>query len=170
MHFGKTVTTHSQPPEKGICYSKVSVKQFCSYKFFKFLETLSVLTNRKRTGTNRLTKNSKIFKSVIKALQQKKGENIVSLDLRKIHEAVADFFVICEATSNTQVRALADHVEDIVKKECNENPYKHEGRQNMQWVLIDYVNIVVHIMQPAARRFYKLEEMWSDAMLAEHKE
>ena len=132
------------------------------------METLSLLANRKKPGLTRLTRNSKIFKSIINAIQQKKGEQIVSLDLRKIPEAVADFFVICQATSNTQVKAIADSIEDLVKKNCGENPYKHEGQQASQWILIDYVNIVVHIMQPETRKFYKLEEMWSDAALTEH--
>jgi len=134
------------------------------------LETLSVLANRKKQGVTRLTKNSKFFKSIINAIEQKKGEQIVSLDLRKIPEAVADFFVICQATSTTQVKAIADNVEDLVKKNCGEIPYKHEGQQAAHWILIDYVNIVVHIMQPETRRFYKLEEMWSDAALTEHNE
>lgn len=128
------------------------------------------MANRKRSGVTRLTKNSKIYKSVIKAIQQKKGEQIVSLDMRKIPEASADFFVICQATSTTQIKAIADGVEENVKNECGELPYKHEGKQALQWVLIDYVNIVVHIMQPEARKFYKLEEMWSDAVLTEHNE
>ena len=134
------------------------------------METLSVLTHRKKSGTTRLTRNSKIFKSIIKAIQEKKGENIVALDLRKIPEAVADFFVICEATSTIQIKAIADFVEEKVKKDCGENPYKHEGFNALQWVLIDYVNIVVHIMQPEMRKFYKLEEMWSDAALTEHND
>jgi ribosome-associated protein len=134
------------------------------------LETLSLLTHRKKSGSTRLTRNSKIFKSIIKAIQEKKGENIVALDLRKIPEAVADFFVICEATSTIQIKAIADFVEETVKKNCGENPYKHEGFNALQWVLIDYVNIVVHIMQPETRKFYKLEEMWSDAALTEHND
>jgi ribosome-associated protein len=134
------------------------------------LETLSLLSNRKKTGKTKLTRNSKIFKSVIKAIQEKKGENIVALDLRKIPEAVADFFVICEATSTIQIKAIADYVEEKVKKDCDERPYRHEGYQGLHWVLIDYVNIVVHIMQPETRKFYKLEEMWSDADLTEHND
>lgn len=134
------------------------------------METLSLLTNRKKSGTTKLTKNSKIFKSIIKAIQEKKGENIVALDLRKIPEAVADFFVICEATSTIQIKAIADFVEETVKRDCGENPYKHEGYSALQWVLIDYVNIVVHIMQPETRKFYKLEEMWSDGALTEHND
>jgi ribosome-associated protein len=132
------------------------------------LEPLEVLTIRKRTGVARLNRNSKILKTIIKAIQDKKGENIISLDLRKIHEAVADFFIICEANNQPQIRAIADQVEEEVKKKCGELPYHHEGRQAMQWVLIDYINIVVHIMLPESRKFYKLEEMWSDAVLEEY--
>jgi ribosome-associated protein len=127
------------------------------------LEPLSVLKTREKSSITRLTRNSKIFKSIIKAIQDKKGEHIISLDLRKILEASADFFIVCEASSTTQVRAICDAIEDQVRKDCNEAPYKHEGRQALQWVLIDYVNVVVHVMHPDARKFYKLEEMWSDA-------
>jgi ribosome-associated protein len=127
-----------------------------------------MLATRKRSGAGRLTKNSKIFKAIIHAIQEKKGTDIVSLDLRKIPEAVADFFIICGAGSNTQVKAIADFVEEHVHKACDERPYKHEGTQALQWVLIDYVNIVVHIMLPESRKFYKLEEMWSDAPREEH--
>jgi ribosome-associated protein len=131
------------------------------------LEPLEVLTKRKK-GIARLNKNSKIFKTIIKAIQEKKGDNIVSLDLRKIHEAVADFFIICQANNQPQIRAITDFVEEEVKNKCGELPYHYEGKQNMQWVIIDYVNIVVHIMMQEQRRFYKLEEMWSDATLEEH--
>jgi ribosome-associated protein len=127
-----------------------------------------MLATRKRSGVGRLTKNSKILKSIIHAIQEKKGHNIVSLDLRKIPEAVADFFIICEASSTTQVKAISDFVEEHVWRTCDERPYKHEGLQALQWVLIDYVNIVIHVMLPESRRFYKLEEMWSDAVLDEH--
>ena len=117
----------------------------------------------------RLTRNSKIFKNIIKAIQEKKGENIISLDLRKIPEAVSDFFIICEGASTTQVKAIADSIEAEVNKNCDELPYKHEGRQTYQWVLIDYVNVVVHVMLPENRRFYKLEDMWSDAPQENHQ-
>ncbi len=131
------------------------------------MEQLELLTSRKK-GVTRLNRNSKIFKTIIRAIQEKKGENIVSLDLRKIHEAVADFFIVCQANNQPQIRAISEFVEEEVKKKCDEMPYHHEGKQALQWVLIDYVNIVVHIMMPEARKFYKLEEMWSDASLEEH--
>jgi ribosome-associated protein len=133
------------------------------------LEQLSSLTTRAKKPV-RLSRNSKIIKTIIAAIQEKKGEHILSLDLRKIKEAVADFFIICEASSQPQVRAIAENVEDRVKEKCEENPYHKEGHQKMHWVLIDYVNVVVHIMQPETRKFYRLEEMWSDANGQEHDE
>ena len=132
------------------------------------MEQLSTVDTPKRKSAARVTRNSKFFKTIIHAIQEKKGENIVSLDLRKIHEAVADFFIICEARSHIQVKAIADFVEERLKETCEEQPYKHEGRQALQWVLIDYINIVVHVMLPESRNFYKLEEMWSDGIAEYH--
>jgi ribosome-associated protein len=134
------------------------------------LNNLSVLNTRKKSSVSRLTRNSKIFKTIIKAIQDKKGENIISLDLRKIPEAVADFFIICQANSNTQLKAIADFVEEEVKAKVGEFPYKHEGRQAQQWILIDYVDVVLHVMLPEPRKFYQLEEMWSDAPGMEHND
>jgi len=134
------------------------------------LNNLEALNTRKKSSVTRTTRNSKIFKTIIHAIQEKKGENIVSLDLRKIPEAVADFFIICEASNTTQLRAIGDYVETDVKEKCLETAYKHEGRQAQQWILIDYVNIVVHVMLPEPRKFYQLEEMWSDAPMMEHRD
>ena len=131
------------------------------------MEQLALRTTRKKSAA-RLTRNSKIIKTIISAIQQKKGENILSLDLRKIPEAVADFFIICEAGNQPQIRAISDFVEEQVRKQCAENPYRHEGYQVLQWVLIDYVNVVVHVMLSENRKFYKLEEMWSDGDVKEH--
>ena len=134
------------------------------------MEQLALLTDRKRKSAERLKRNSKIIKTIINAIREKKGENIVSLDLRKIHEAVADFFIICEADNQPQIRAISGFVEEQVMKHCGEQPYHQEGYKNMQWVLIDYVNVVVHVMQPESRKFYKLEEMWNDGSLQQHDE
>ena len=133
------------------------------------MEPLSLLATRKKNTATKLTKGSKLLKTIIKAIQEKKGENIVSLDLRKIHEAVADFFIICEASNPQQIRSIGEFVEEEVKKNCDEAAYKHEGYQALQWVLIDYVNVVVHVMLPENRKFYGLEEMWSDAPREEHQ-
>ena len=138
------------------------------------MEQLAVLAGGRTQGSSagkkavkRLTKSSKIIKTIIAAIEGKKGEQIVLLDLRKINEAVADFFIICEASNQPQIRAIADHVMDQVADRCTEKPYRQEGQKQMQWVLIDYVNVVVHVMTPELRRFYKLEEMWSDAVYTE---
>ncbi|MEY4278929.1 MAG: ribosome silencing factor [Bacteroidota bacterium] len=126
------------------------------------MEPLSALKDRKKSPTQ-LTRSSKIFKTIIQAIQDKKGENIISLDLKKIHEASADFFIICEANNTTQLKAIADNIEYEVKHKCAELPYKSEGKTAAQWLLIDYINVVVHVMHPESRTFYRLEEMWSDA-------
>jgi ribosome-associated protein len=132
------------------------------------LSNLDSLSSRKKNSVVRLTRSSKLFKTIINAIQEKKGENIVSIDLRKINEAVADFFIICQANSNTQLKAIADFVEYEVEEKCDEQVYKHEGKQAQQWILIDFVNIVVHVMLPEPRKFYQLEDMWSDAPQIEH--
>lgn len=111
----------------------------------------------------RLTKNSKLLKIITQAIQEKKGENIVSLDLRKIGEAVADFFIICEATSTTQIKAISDNIAERVREHLNEAPYCTEGYGALSWVLVDYVNVVIHVMLPEIRQLYKLEELWCDA-------
>ena len=132
------------------------------------MNNIELLDTRKKSTITRVTRNSKIFKAIIYGIEEKKGEKIISLDLKKIPEAVSDFFVICEATNPTQLKAIADSVEYEVKQKCGELPFKHEGKQGEQWILIDYVNIVVHVMLNEARKFYKLEEMWSDASIVEH--
>jgi ribosome-associated protein len=131
---------------------------------------LSKVNAPKKTAASstKTSKNSKLFKTIINAIQEKKGDAIISLDLRKIDEAVADFFIVCQGNSTTQVKAIADFVEFEVEEKCGEMYYKHEGRAAQQWILIDFVNIVVHVMLPEQRKFYRLEELWSDAPQAEH--
>jgi ribosome-associated protein len=131
------------------------------------LEPLLASTDRKKS-IRRLNTQSRIFKSVVKAIQEKKGEEILSIDLRKVPESVADFFIVCQASSTTQVKAIADFVEKKVQEDCKERPYRQEGSQSAHWVLIDYVNIVIHVMLPSTRQFYKLEEMWSDGNMQHH--
>ncbi len=133
------------------------------------MTTTSVAVKSKSTSA-KLTKNSKVFKTIIEAIKDKKGEDIISLDLRKIHEAVADFFVVCSADNTTQLKAIIDSIEDKMLTVCGERPYKQEGVKNSQWVLIDYVDIVVHVMHTQSRNFYKLEELWNDAVATEHND
>jgi ribosome-associated protein len=126
------------------------------------------LATAKKSTVTRTTRNSKLFKTIIAAIENKKGEHIVSLDLKKIPEAVADYFIICEADNTTQVKAIANSIEYEVKEALGEKPYKTEGHQALQWILIDYVNIVVHVFLSENRKFYRLEDMWSDANSQDH--
>ena len=120
--------------------------------------------------SSRLTRSNKLFKVIIQAIHDKKGENLISMDLRKIPEAVADFFIVCEATSTTQVRAIGEYIRDAVKKECGEIAFHDEGYAANQWVIVDLVNVVVHVFLPETRKVYRLEELWSAALVQEHIE
>ncbi len=108
------------------------------------------------------------LQTIVEAIRSKKGERIVSIDLRGVEDAVTEFFVICEAESTTQVRAIAQGVEETYEKAHGEAPWHVEGLQNLQWVLLDYVTVVVHIFLKPIRAFYQLEELWSDGILVEH--
>jgi len=112
--------------------------------------------------------SSKKLKDVIvHGVQEKKAERISVLDLRKIPNAVADYFVICQGNSDTQVKSIADSVQDETLKNLKEKPFSVEGVQNAEWVLIDYVDVVVHIFLRDLRDFYTLEELWGDAKIEE---
>ena len=102
-------------------------------------------------------------KFVVNGLQQIKGENITIMDLRKIENAVTDFFVIAEGNSNTKVNALKESVHKMVRENVGDKPWHVEGRENAEWILMDYVNVVVHIFQNGIREFYDLESLWGDA-------
>ena len=104
-----------------------------------------------------------LAEAVIKGLQEKKGKKIVWLNLSQIENAVADHFIICEAESTIQVNSLGRSVEEVVKNDMGEKPWHSEGKQNAQWILVDYVSVVVHIFQTEVREFYNLEALWADA-------
>jgi len=104
-----------------------------------------------------------VKKFVVEGLQEIKGQNITVLDLREIENAVTDFFIIAEGNSNTQVNSLADSVHKVVRENVGDRPCHIEGRENSEWVLMDYVTVVVHIFQTGIREFYDLESLWGDA-------
>lgn len=105
---------------------------------------------------------------IVHGLQEKKGMKIVSIDLRKISSAFADFFIICHGGSSRQIDALADSAEDEVRKALHEKPIHREGNDESAWVLLDYINVVVHIFSEDKRNFYQLEELWGDGILQLH--
>jgi ribosome-associated protein len=107
---------------------------------------------------------SEMLASIVsEGIFEKLGEDVVQIDLRKIKNAVADFFIVCHGKSRAQVEAIADSVQMEVKKAVGINVWKKEGFENAEWILLDYVDVVVHIFQEGNRRFYKLEELWADA-------
>lgn len=107
---------------------------------------------------------------IIEGIRDKKGKNIIQLDLRKLEDAPADFFIICEGDSNTHVKSISDSVYKKVKDELQTMPSHMEGSGNARWVLIDYFNTVVHVFYPETRHFYELEQLWSDAKVTEFAE
>lgn len=108
-----------------------------------------------------------VVSAAIAGIQEVKGHDIVFLDLRKIHNRVCDYFLICHGNSNTQVNAAADSVEKFTREQANEKAWHTEGKQNGEWVLMDYSNLVVHIFRQDVREYYNLEKLWADATLYE---
>ena len=114
---------------------------------------------KKSDGTEILLGN------VIKGIFEKKGQNVLKIDLRKLENRITDYFVICHAASGTQVSAICDSVEDTVRKETKEKPLHVEGLDNSFWVLLDYGDVIVHIFLEEYRKFYSLESLWADAAI-----
>ena len=110
--------------------------------------------------TNRLRKN------IVNAIKDIKGLNIISLNLIDIEEAICKYFIICTGSSNTHVNSI----EKNIKKKVKESPWKTEGKTNTNWILMDYIDIVVHIFSKEKREFYKLEELWGDAKITKHRD
>ena len=119
--------------------------------------------SRKRKVTRSDDSTATLLDSVIEGMQDKKAKNIMVMDLRQIENRVTDYFVVCDADSNTHVNSIADGVEDYVAKKTGEGAYHTEGHQNGEWILIDYINVVVHVFLREAREHYNIEALWGDA-------
>ena len=109
--------------------------------------------------------NDDLLANIIKGIEEVKGNDIDILDLRAIDNTVCDYFVICNGTSNTQVNSIVNSVQKIVSKELKDKPWHVEGAENGEWVLMDYVNIVVHVFQKHIREYYNIESLWGDAKI-----
>ena len=105
-----------------------------------------------------------LLEKIINGIENVKGENIQKMDLRKIENTPCEFFVICSGNSNTQVSAIVNSIKKKVSKALHEKPLHTEGLEIAEWVLIDYVNVVVHVFQRKTREFYNIEELWGDAI------
>lgn len=107
--------------------------------------------------------STELSKIVVKGMQEKKGQDIVVMDLRKVKNAFTDYFVICSGGSDTQIDAIGESIDYEVFKALNENPFHKEGKENKEWILLDYVNVVAHVFKKEKRDFFRLEELWGDA-------
>ena len=127
----------------------------------------------KKPAPKRQTKSKTVTLTVndviVQSIQDKKGEKITTIDFKKIPDTAARFFIICEADSTTQVRAIAHYITEKTKEVLKESAWHIEGTSQSEWVLIDYVSTVVHIFLKDKRAFYQLEDLWSDAIVTEHK-
>ncbi|MEQ8364128.1 MAG: ribosome silencing factor [Cyclobacteriaceae bacterium] len=106
-----------------------------------------------------------LSQAIVKGMQEKKASDIVVLDLRMAKNAVADFFVICSGNSARQLSAIADAIDEMVSKTLKENPWHIEGKNNKEWMLLDYITVVAHIFQNERRSYYTLEKLWGDAKI-----
>lgn len=125
-------------------------------------QTVVDTTNRPQLGQNELTAEQ-LRNLVVKGMLEKKGMDVVVMDLRGVANAITDFFIICSGTSDTQIDAIASSVEEEVYKVSKTNPWHREGQQNREWILLDYVDIVAHVFKKERRAFYDLEQLWGDA-------
>jgi len=112
-----------------------------------------------------LSNNNLLLENIVEGIMERKGHDVVDLDLTKIHNAICDHFIICHAESNTQVNAIADSIEKKVKDNLNQRVNHREGLENAIWVLLDFTDIIVHVFQKQYRDYYRLEELWGDARL-----
>lgn len=122
------------------------------------------------TKSEQLVTEQELNDLIIDAIQDIKGKNIIKLDLSELHDAPTNTFVICEGESTTQVKAISENIKLRLKKELGEFPINSEGQESSTWICIDYFTTVVHVFYPDTRKFYELEELWSDARFTEYQD
>jgi ribosome-associated protein len=128
-----------------------------------------ILSNKSKTAARKAPSHELLNEVIVEAIQNLKGKNIIKLDLRHIAEAPSDYFIVCEGDSTTQVSSIAENINREVWDQLNTRPNHIEGARQAQWVLVDYFNTVVHVFHPEARKFYELEDMWSDAKFTQYQ-
>ncbi|KUF39019.1 ribosome silencing factor [Myroides marinus] len=114
---------------------------------------------------NKNINNDELIANIVKGIEAVKGENITIIDLREIDNTPCDYFIIADGNSNTQVNAISGSVQKLVSKELRDKPWHVEGEDNAEWILMDYVNVVVHVFQKHIREFYNIESLWGDAKI-----
>lgn len=162
----KTATAAKKPVGKK---SSKSVSTLEKEKETKEANVLANLDKQRKSGVKRPKKKTtakqttELLDAVIEGMKERKAKNITVLNLNGIENRVCDYFVICDADSNTHVNSIADSIEETVEKLNGERAYHTEGQQNGEWILIDYINIVAHVFQREFREHYNLEGLWGDA-------
>ena len=126
---------------------------------------MSKLKNKNPNGNADQT----LYNWIIDAIQDIKGKNVVKLDLRKLDDAPADFFIICEGESSTQVKAISENIFKKLKEKMNLKPNHTEGMDGAKWILVDFFDTVVHVFYPETRAFYEIEELWGDAEVTQYE-
>ncbi len=116
-----------------------------------------------------LNESSYLTELAIHGIQEKKGNDIVRLDLRNLKSSVSDYFVICHADSGTQVKAIANSIEDEIYKATGQAPWRKEGLEHAEWILLDYIDVVIHVFKTDKREFYGVEDLWGDAEIKYYK-
>jgi len=109
-----------------------------------------------------------LTKHIVNIIEDAKGKEIMTLDLRNIETAICDFFIVCTGTSNIHVKSIEDKIKKIISKKIGEKPLNIEGNKTADWILIDYYDVIIHIFQKQTRDFYKIEEFWGDAKITIH--
>ena len=117
--------------------------------------------------TKEKTSTDQLITTIIAGIEEVKGKEITILDLRDIENTVCDYFIVCEGTSNTQVNAIVNSIQKLVSKTTKDKPWHVEGTDNAEWVLMDYVNVVVHVFQKHIREYYDIESLWGDAKMTQ---
>jgi ribosome-associated protein len=177
----KVATKKATPIKKSSATKKATPKKAATKKIVKIpltekqeeqKEANRIANTENKKVKTRTTKRPKkdstkeqtigLLDAIVEGMKDKKAKNITIINLIGLEHRVADYFVICDADSNTHVNAIADSVEESVIKNAKERPYHSEGKQNGEWILIDYVNIVAHIFMRETREFYNIEGLWAD--------
>jgi ribosome-associated protein len=149
-----------EAPKKKAVVKKPVAKKTTAKKTVKESATKK---NTTKKSVVKKDKGEQLAESIVFGMQEKKAEDIVTINLKNIKNSIADYFIICHCESRTQAQAIADSVEEQVYKKSGESAWHKEGRENSEWILLDYSNVVVHIFLRDKREFYGLERLWGDA-------
>jgi ribosome-associated protein len=159
----KKAVTKKSAAKKSVSRKELSEKEAAQREANKIINSSPKNKGKKPVKVRSKKENTGLLDAIVDGLQEKKAKNITILNLTNLSNPVTDYFVVADADSRTHVEAIADSVEEVVMKKTGEKPYHSEGHQVGEWILVDYINIVVHVFQREIREFYNIEGLWADA-------